>query len=106
MKFTRMLMCGMALVLLAASARPQTFEAKHFARDGLSFDYLNGWAIFDESNSDAQQLTLRRDDSNAMIKLFVHRGKVDSIHQQEIMLCPSFPFGTGECPDLNLPGRL
>jgi hypothetical protein len=78
MKFTRMLMGGMALVLLAASARPQTLEAKHFAKDGLSFDYLNGWAIIDESNSDAQQLTLRRDDSDAMIKIFVHRGKVDS----------------------------
>src|SRR5882762_4861772 len=78
MKFTRMLMGGMALVLLAASARPQTFEAKHFAKDGLTFDYSKGWAIIDESNSDAQQLTLRRDDSDAMIKLFVHRGKVDS----------------------------
>jgi hypothetical protein len=78
MEFRRMLMGGMALVLLAASARAQTFEAKHFAKDGLSFDYLNGWAIIDESNSDAQQLTLRRDDSDATIKLFVHRGKVDS----------------------------
>ena len=78
MKFTRMLMGGMALVLLAASARPQTVEAKHFAKDGLSFDYSNGWAITDESNSDAQQLTLRRDDSDAVIKLFVHRGKVDT----------------------------
>ena len=66
------------MALLAASARPQTFGAKHFAKDGLSFDYLNGWAINDESNSDAQQLTLRRDDSDATIKLFVHRGKVDT----------------------------
>ena len=78
MKSTLMLVGCMALVLLAASARAHTFETEHFAKDGLSFDYLNGWAIIDESNSDAQQLTLRRDDSDAMIKLFVHRGKIDT----------------------------
>ena len=51
---------------------------KHFTKDGLSFDYPEGWLIFDESNSDAQQLTLKRDDSDALIKFFVHRGKADS----------------------------
>lgn len=78
MKFGRMLLGGMALLLLAASAQTQTLETKHFAKDGLSFDYLNGWAIIDESNSDAQQLTLRRNDSDATIKFFVHRGKIDT----------------------------
>ena len=37
-----------------------------------------GWTITDESNSDAQQLTLGRADSEAMIKFFVHRGKVNT----------------------------
>ena len=62
--------------LLAVGVAAQ--DTKHFAKDGLSFDYLTGWSIVDESNSDAQQLTLRRDDSDAMIKFFVHRGKVNT----------------------------
>ena len=33
---------------------------KQFTKDGLSFDYPNGWTIVDESDSDAQQLTLSR----------------------------------------------
>ncbi len=51
---------------------------KHFTKDGLSFDYPDGWTIADESTSDAQQLTLSRSDSEAMIKFFVHRGKVNT----------------------------
>lgn len=51
---------------------------KHFTKDGLSFDYPDGWTIADESTPDAQQLTLGRSDSQAMIKFFVHRGKVNT----------------------------
>ena len=51
---------------------------KHFTKDGLSFDYPDGWTIVDDSNTDAQQLTLGRSDSEAMIKFFVHRGKVNT----------------------------
>lgn len=51
---------------------------KHFTKDGLSFDYPDGWTIVDDSNTDAQQLTLGRSDSDAMIKFFVHRGKVNT----------------------------
>lgn len=63
-------------MLLAASVAAQ--NTKHFAKEGLSFDYPEGWTITDESNSDAQQLTLSRADSEAMIKFFVHRGKVNT----------------------------
>ncbi len=51
---------------------------KHFTKDGLSFDYPDGWTITDESNADAQQLILNRPDSNAQITVFVHRGKVNT----------------------------
>ena len=52
---------------------------KNFTKDGLSFDYPNSWTMVDESDSDAQQLTLSPgDDSGAMIKFFVHRGKVNT----------------------------
>lgn len=77
MRLIRTSICLTALlVLLAAGVQAQ--DTKHFAKDGLSFDYQNGWSIVEESNTDAQQLTLRRDDSDAMIKFFVHRGKVNS----------------------------
>jgi hypothetical protein len=77
MKITAVLTCLFALIL-AVTAVAQTGNTKHFTKDGLSFDYPEGWTITDESNSDAQQLTLNRSDSAAMIKFFVHRGKVNT----------------------------
>src|SRR5207245_1457661 len=53
-------------------------DIKHVSKDGLTFDYTNVWSITDESNSDAQQLTLNRADSDAQIRVFAHRGKVDT----------------------------
>ena len=57
---------------------------KHFTKDGLSFDYPDGWTITDGSNSDAQDLTLSRADSEAQIKFFVHRGKVNTPDKLEL----------------------
>jgi hypothetical protein len=76
MKHTAILTC-LAALLFAFAAPAQTGN-KHFAKDGLSFDYPDGWTITDDSNGDAQQLTLGRSDSPAMIKFFVHRGKVNT----------------------------
>lgn len=70
--------CFIAGLLLSVAVSAQDPNTKHFAKDGLVFDYLDGWTVVDESTSDAQQLTLRRDDSDAMIKFFVHRGKVNT----------------------------
>lgn len=78
MSLLRTLILAAVSLLLLVSAFAQNPNAKHFDKDGLSFDYSNGWTIVDESNADAQQLTLRRDDSDAMIKFFVHRGRVNS----------------------------
>jgi hypothetical protein len=73
----RVLFSGAAVLLLCATALSQG-DTKHFAKDGLGFDYANGWSITDESNADAQVLSLNRSDSEALIKLFVHRGKVNT----------------------------
>ena len=77
MKQTAILTCLLALSF-AFAATAQTGNTKHFAKDGLSFDYPDGWSIADESSTDAQQLTLSRSDSPALIKFFVHRGKVNT----------------------------
>ena len=73
----RAIVCVFAFALLMAVGVAAQ-NNKHFMKDGLSFDYPDGWTITDESNSDAQDLTLSRSDSEAQIKFFVHRGKVDT----------------------------
>jgi hypothetical protein len=73
----RILISCAALLLFFVTAASQG-DIKHFSKDGLAFDYANVWSITDESNSDAQQLTLNRADSDAQIRVFVHRGKVDT----------------------------
>jgi hypothetical protein len=66
-----------AIVLTALIVKPQG-NSSQFAKEGLSFDYANGWTLADESNADAQQLTLTKANTDAKITIFVHRGKVDT----------------------------
>lgn len=77
MRLFRTLIRSSALLLLLAGALAQG-GAKHFAKDGLSFDYPDGWTVTDKSNSDAQDLMLTRTDNDAQIRVYVHRGRVDS----------------------------
>jgi hypothetical protein len=49
---------------------------KNFSKDGLSFDYPEGWMLTDDSTSDAQQFTLSRSNSDVQIRLFVHKGRI------------------------------
>jgi hypothetical protein len=76
MKPTPVLVCVLALLVTCAAFAQSS--NKHFTKDGLSFDYPDGWTLTDDSTSDAQQLTLGRPDSDAMIKFFIHRGKVNT----------------------------
>lgn len=66
---------AIALLIVVSVAAQNT---KQFTKDGLVFDYPEGWSVTDESNSDAQQLTVSRADSNVQIRVFVHRGKVNT----------------------------
>ena len=77
MSSKKLLIAGAALICFFAIAVSQG-DAKHFKKEGLVFDYANGWTIADESNSDAQQFTLNRSGSDAQIRIFAHRGKVDT----------------------------
>ncbi len=52
--------------------------AKAFSKDGLSFSYPLGWSFNDTSNTDAQQLTFGRADSDAQITVFVFRTPITS----------------------------
>lgn len=57
--------------ILASGQTPKTLE-----KDGLSFNYPEGWLLTDDSNGDAQQFTLSKSDSDVQIRLFVHKGKI------------------------------
>lgn len=67
----------MIMVLSCVAAAPQTpSDARSFTKDGLSFDYASGWTLQDDSNQDAQQLTLARANSDVQIRVFVHKGRI------------------------------
>jgi hypothetical protein len=51
-------------------------DSKTFSANGLSFNYPNGWTLHDDTNSDAQQLTLARANNDVQIRVFVHKGKI------------------------------
>jgi hypothetical protein len=61
------------LLLCGVAALAQTTETKQFTKDGLIFNYPAGWSFNDTSNSDAQDLTFGRADSDAQVKVFVFR---------------------------------
>ena len=63
-------------LVLASIAVAQTGSNKQFIKDGLTFDYPAGWTMQDDSNEDAQQLTLARANADAQIRVFVHKGRI------------------------------
>jgi hypothetical protein len=60
--------------VVAAAQTPA--DAKNFTKNNLSFDYPNGWTLADDSNDDAQQLTLVRANNDIQIRVFVHKGRI------------------------------
>src|SRR5262249_11995906 len=76
MRFVRGIQFSALMLACALTGQAQT--PKNFSKDGLSFNYPSGWTLLDESKPDAQQITLARTDSDAQIKLFVYRGKIEN----------------------------
>ncbi|HEY6804862.1 MAG TPA: hypothetical protein VI306_14905 [Pyrinomonadaceae bacterium] len=68
----------MVLFIFAVSVAvvAQTGNNKQFSNGGLTFDYPAGWTLQDDTNGDAQQLTLARASNDVQIRLFVHKGRV------------------------------
>ena len=66
------------LVLWSISALAQTppADGKQLSKDGLSFNYPNGWTLVDDSNADAQNFNIGRADSEAQMRVFVFRTPV------------------------------
>lgn len=66
-----LLLCG-----LCSSAQTKPPDTKGFNKDGLSFDYPPSWSFNDNSNTDAQQMTFGRADSEVQLTVFVFRTPV------------------------------
>ena len=62
-----------ALFLLCCFSTSAQTPPNEFKKDGLSFSYPAGWTFNDTSNTDAQQMTFGRADSDAQITVFVFR---------------------------------
>ena len=71
----QVLALALACTLLASAQTPSS-DVNHFDKDDLAFDYATGWTLQDTSNSDAQQLVLAREDSDAHIRLYIHRNSI------------------------------
>jgi hypothetical protein len=63
-----------AIVLTGIVALAQTGQT--FNANGVSFNYPDGWTIYDDSNPDAQQVTLARPKNDVQIRVFVHKGRI------------------------------
>src|SRR6267142_4835640 len=75
MNFSRnffQLIAFLLFCVIGASAQALS-DSEEFNKDGLSFKYPSGWSFNDTSNTDAQQMTFGRTDSDAQITVFVFR---------------------------------
>lgn len=56
-----------------ALAQSPAIKAQIFAKDGLSFEYAEGWKLIDKSTSEAQHLILTHEGSSALIMIIAFR---------------------------------
>ena len=68
-------LCLLTVATCVVASAQTAGTNKQYSKDGLSFDYTAGWTLQDDSNSDAQNLSLARPDSDVSVNVFVHRGK-------------------------------
>ena len=66
----------LAVVLFASGIAALAQTQQTFNANGLSFNYPDGWTIYDDTNSDAQQITLARPKNDVQMRVFVHKGRI------------------------------
>src|SRR5882762_7757831 len=72
MKALSLVLAIMLVCVVGASAQTGT-TARHFEKDGLSFDYPAAWQINDQSTAQMQVIQIMRGDGYAEIRLRVPR---------------------------------
>jgi hypothetical protein len=73
---SRIFQLKLVVIICYLLANAQTPDSKNYTKDGLLFDYPVAWQLQDESNGDAQQLTLAKANSDVQIRIFVHKGRI------------------------------
>lgn len=69
------------LILLAPPARQAQTGVAHFSKDGLSFDYPEGWALEDRSKPELQYLVLKRPETSALVMVVAQREPFQTVPQ-------------------------
>ena len=81
MKLLPYLLATLLLSALIASGQAGS-DARHFAKDGLSFDYPANWQISDQSTSQIQLIQMLRGDGYAEIRIRVPRESLNSAQKE------------------------
>lgn len=68
------------LVMPASSSRAQTGVA-HFSKDGLSFDYPEGWTLEDKSKDEIRHLVIKRPDGSVILMVVAQRDPLQDYTQ-------------------------
>ena len=78
-----LILAGLTAAVVRSQQPPTSNPGvKHFAKDGLSFDYPTGWEITDQSTGQLQYLSLARD-GYAGIMVRSPRGGIDSKEKED-----------------------
>lgn len=75
-----LLLILLTLLVPARQAQAQTGVA-HFSKDGLSFDYPEGWTLEDKSKPELQHLVLRRPGTSALVMVVAQRELFQTVSQ-------------------------
>lgn len=75
MKLIVKLLVFVAFSVVFASAQTPS-DGQHFAKGGLSFDYPKGWKLEESQGEDSTDLKLSRPDSEMMMMVFIHKGRI------------------------------
>lgn len=78
-----LMLAGLTAAAVQTQEQPKPNpEVKHFAKDGLSFNYPTGWDVSDQSTGQLQYLSLSRD-GYAGIMVRAPRAGIDSKEKQD-----------------------
>ncbi len=74
---------GLIISLLSLNAYAQSAELtlNHFATDGISFYYLAGYSVTDDSGEEAQKFVITRKESSVQITILVTRRLVQEAEE-------------------------
>ena len=68
-----------AVLLFALHAMVAGQKLKTFSKEGVTFEYSDGWNAMDESRPDLQQINIASEEFDSQIRIIVLRKRIDSM---------------------------